>query len=169
MSALDALERRVVACRRCPRLVAHREAVARTKVARFRSWDYWGRPVPGFGDPGARILVVSDQTAYFLSYYLLPRQVFHKVHPDAERVIPQPDQQRQLAAYRLEDFSAEELRALDPDFVLEYFEGPAYVDRERLLEDAQWITFVRRLRGDAAYVPPYNVALRPFGEVQARP
>lgn len=117
----------------------------------------------------ARILVVSDQTVYFLSYYLLPRPVFHKVHPDAERVIPQPDQQRQLAAYRLGDFSAEELRALDPDFVLEYFEGLAYVDRKRLLDDAQWIAFVRRLHQDAAYVPPYNVALRPFGEVQPRP
>jgi len=59
VSALDALEARVVACRRCPRLVAHREAVARTKVARFRTWDYWGKPVPSFGDPRARVLVVG--------------------------------------------------------------------------------------------------------------
>ncbi len=46
-------------CRLCPRLVAHREAVARRKVARFRDWTYWGRPVPGFGDPAARLLVVG--------------------------------------------------------------------------------------------------------------
>jgi uracil-DNA glycosylase len=39
--------------------VAHREAVARDKVARFRSWRYWGRPVPGFGDPAARLVVVG--------------------------------------------------------------------------------------------------------------
>ena len=46
-------------CRRCPRLVAWRELVAREKVARFRDETYWGRPVPGFGDPEARILLVG--------------------------------------------------------------------------------------------------------------
>jgi uracil-DNA glycosylase family 4 len=59
VSALEALERRVVACHRCPRLVAHREAVARGKVARFRDWKYWGKPVPGFGDTRARVLIVG--------------------------------------------------------------------------------------------------------------
>jgi uracil-DNA glycosylase family 4 len=49
----------VVDCRRCPRLVEWRERVAREKVARFRDWEYWGRPVPGFGDPEARLLVVG--------------------------------------------------------------------------------------------------------------
>lgn len=58
-AALEALEAEVVACRRCPRLVAWREQVAREKVARFRDETYWGRPVRGFGDPGARILVVG--------------------------------------------------------------------------------------------------------------
>jgi uracil-DNA glycosylase family 4 len=48
-----------VACRKCPRLVAWREQVAREKVARFRDETYWGRPVPGFGDPNARILIVG--------------------------------------------------------------------------------------------------------------
>jgi uracil-DNA glycosylase len=57
--ALDELSAEVVACRRCPRLVAWRELVAREKVARFRDETYWGRPVPGFGDPGARILIVG--------------------------------------------------------------------------------------------------------------
>ena len=49
----------IVACRACPRLVAWREQVAREKVARFRDETYWGRPVPGFGDPDARILIVG--------------------------------------------------------------------------------------------------------------
>jgi uracil-DNA glycosylase family 4 len=59
VAALAALSSEIVACRRCPRLVAWREAVARDKVARFRDEPYWGRPVPGFGDPGARILLVG--------------------------------------------------------------------------------------------------------------
>jgi uracil-DNA glycosylase family 4 len=58
-AALAALTAEIVACRRCPRLVAWREQVARDKVARFRDETYWGRPVPGFGDPDARILLVG--------------------------------------------------------------------------------------------------------------
>ena len=53
---LDAL---VVECRRCPRLVAWREEVAATKRASFKDEIYWGRPVPGFGDPRARVLIVG--------------------------------------------------------------------------------------------------------------
>ena len=49
----------IVGCRRCPRLVRYREAVARAKRPAFREWEYWGRPVPGFGDPHARLLVVG--------------------------------------------------------------------------------------------------------------
>ncbi len=56
---LDALCQQVIGCRRCPRLVRHRERVARQKVRRFRDREYWGRPVPGFGDPRARLLVVG--------------------------------------------------------------------------------------------------------------
>ena len=56
---LAALTAEIVACRRCPRLVAWRELVAREKVARFRDEVYWGRPVPGFGDPDSRILIVG--------------------------------------------------------------------------------------------------------------
>src|SRR5438093_8805600 len=58
----DSLERvtaQVVDCRCCPRLVRYRQEVARSKRAAFRDWEYWGRPVPGFGDPGARLLVVG--------------------------------------------------------------------------------------------------------------
>ena len=58
-AALSNVSAEVVDCRRCPRLVAWRERVAREKVARFRDETYWGRPVPGFGDPDARILVVG--------------------------------------------------------------------------------------------------------------
>jgi uracil-DNA glycosylase family 4 len=58
-TSLEQLQRRIVACRACPRLVAWREQVARDKRAAFRDEDYWGRPVPGFGDPAARLLVVG--------------------------------------------------------------------------------------------------------------
>ncbi len=54
---LDALEQSITKCRRCPRLVAWREAVAADPPKRHRGEDYWARPVPGFGDPRARILV----------------------------------------------------------------------------------------------------------------
>ena len=59
MTALDALEREVTHCRRCARLVERRERVAREKRAAYADWDYWGRPVPGFGDPAARLLVLG--------------------------------------------------------------------------------------------------------------
>lgn len=57
--SLDPIAQEVIQCRRCPRLVAYREAVARTKRRQFQDWEYWGRPVPGFGDPQARLLVVG--------------------------------------------------------------------------------------------------------------
>jgi uracil-DNA glycosylase family 4 len=56
---LDALREEIVACRACPRLVVWRERVAREKVARFADHDYWGRPLPGFGDPAAGVLIVG--------------------------------------------------------------------------------------------------------------
>ena len=59
MTTLDQLEREVVACRRCPRLVAWREQVAREKRAAFAGETYWGRPLPGFGDPAAHLLIVG--------------------------------------------------------------------------------------------------------------
>jgi uracil-DNA glycosylase len=58
-AALAALTADLIECRRCPRLVEWRERVAREKVARFRGETYWGRPVPGFGDPDARILLLG--------------------------------------------------------------------------------------------------------------
>ncbi|MEM8905129.1 MAG: uracil-DNA glycosylase [Actinomycetota bacterium] len=59
MEDLDRLADEISSCRRCPRLVAWREQVAVEKRAAFRDEDYWGRPVPGFGDPRARIAVVG--------------------------------------------------------------------------------------------------------------
>lgn len=58
-SDLEKIREEVIGCRRCPRLVAWREQVAREKRAAFADEEYWGRPVPGFGDPGARLLVVG--------------------------------------------------------------------------------------------------------------
>jgi uracil-DNA glycosylase family 4 len=57
--ALGRLRDEIVACRSCPRLVAWREEVARRKVARHRACDYWGRPVPGHGDPKASVLILG--------------------------------------------------------------------------------------------------------------
>jgi uracil-DNA glycosylase family 4 len=57
--ALEALEREIVICRRCPRLVAWREEVARVKRAAFAEEEYWGRPLSGFGDPQASVVVVG--------------------------------------------------------------------------------------------------------------
>jgi uracil-DNA glycosylase len=57
--SLPRLEREVISCRRCPRLVSWREEVARVKRAAFASQEYWGRPLPGFGDPTARVAVLG--------------------------------------------------------------------------------------------------------------
>lgn len=57
--SLRTLEQDIIACRRCPRLRAWCEQVARAKRRAYRDWDYWGRPVPGFGDPQARIYILG--------------------------------------------------------------------------------------------------------------
>jgi uracil-DNA glycosylase len=59
VSWLTVLNREVVGCTRCPRLVAYREEVAREKRRAYRDWEYWGKPVPGFGDPDARVLIMG--------------------------------------------------------------------------------------------------------------
>jgi uracil-DNA glycosylase len=59
MSWLTILNREVIACTRCPRLVAYRERIAREKRRAYRDCEYWGKPVPGFGDPDARVLVMG--------------------------------------------------------------------------------------------------------------
>ena len=59
MNALETLETKIAECHRCSRLVEWRERVAVEKRAAFRDQEYWGRPVPGFGDPAARLLIVG--------------------------------------------------------------------------------------------------------------
>lgn len=56
---LNILNEEIVACRKCPRLVEYREKVAREKRRAFRDWTYWGKPVPGFGDPRAQLLILG--------------------------------------------------------------------------------------------------------------
>ena len=58
-SPLEILEAQAAGCIRCPRLVVYREAVAREKRRAFRDQDYWGKPLPSFGDPAARLLVIG--------------------------------------------------------------------------------------------------------------
>ena len=58
-AALKIISDEVTACRKCPRLVPYRERVAREKRRAYRDWDYWGRGVPGFGDPGAQLFILG--------------------------------------------------------------------------------------------------------------
>lgn len=58
-AALEVLRKEVISCRKCPRLVNYITKVSRDKVRRYRDWRYWGRPLPGFGDPEARLLIIG--------------------------------------------------------------------------------------------------------------
>jgi len=58
-NALQVLQDEVVQCRRCPRLIAHCAEVARVKRRAYRDWEYWGKPVPSFGDPRAELLIIG--------------------------------------------------------------------------------------------------------------
>jgi uracil-DNA glycosylase len=59
LQALEQLNAEIVRCRKCPRLVRYREKIAREKRPAFRDWNYWGKPVPGFGDPHAELLILG--------------------------------------------------------------------------------------------------------------
>jgi len=59
MDWLAILQKEVIACTRCPRLVEYRQEVARVKRRAYLGWEYWGKPVPGFGDPHARVLIMG--------------------------------------------------------------------------------------------------------------
>ncbi|MCB0119930.1 MAG: uracil-DNA glycosylase [Anaerolineales bacterium] len=59
MTELEKLEKQIIACRKCSRLVEWREEVARVKRKAYMDQEYWGKPVPGFGDPEARVMVVG--------------------------------------------------------------------------------------------------------------
>jgi len=56
---LENLQKVVIQCRKCPRLVAYLKEVSKNKPKRFRDWDYWGKPLPSFGDPNARVLIIG--------------------------------------------------------------------------------------------------------------
>ncbi len=56
---LQVLNREIIACVRCPRLVAYRQKIGREKRRAYLDWEYWAKPVPGFGDPGARVLILG--------------------------------------------------------------------------------------------------------------
>ncbi len=59
MRALNILQKQIAACERCPRMRDHCRSVAQTKRRAYLDWDYWGKPVPSFGDPNARLLILG--------------------------------------------------------------------------------------------------------------
>ncbi|MBI3327149.1 MAG: uracil-DNA glycosylase [Nitrospinae bacterium] len=59
MRAIERLQLQILTCTRCPRLVAYRAQVAREKRRQYRDWDYWGKPLPSFGDPQGRLLLIG--------------------------------------------------------------------------------------------------------------
>jgi uracil-DNA glycosylase family 4 len=59
VTTLDELNAQIVQCRKCPRLVRYREKITRDKRRAFLDWEYWGKPVPGFGDPHAELLILG--------------------------------------------------------------------------------------------------------------
>lgn len=59
MSLLSILNKEIVACTRCPRLIAHCRQIGREKRRAYIDWEYWAKPVPGFGDPEARVLILG--------------------------------------------------------------------------------------------------------------
>ncbi|MFQ5940507.1 MAG: uracil-DNA glycosylase [Nitrososphaerales archaeon] len=59
MYTLDELNVRIIACKKCPRLVKYIRTISKEKVRRYSDWEYWGKPLPGFGDPGAKLLIIG--------------------------------------------------------------------------------------------------------------
>ena len=59
MTALEILNRKIIACHKCPRLVEYRAHIAVVKRRAYLDWEYWAKPVPGFGDPNARVLLIG--------------------------------------------------------------------------------------------------------------
>ena len=59
LSPIDNLNQEIIACTRCPRLIAHCQKIGREKRRAYREWEYWARPVPGWGDPKARVLILG--------------------------------------------------------------------------------------------------------------
>lgn len=59
MKTLHVLNARIIKCKKCPRLAKHIVNVAKVKVRRYNDWEYWGKPLPGFGDPDAKLLIIG--------------------------------------------------------------------------------------------------------------
>lgn len=138
------------------RLLSGQESLPNISVTNRQVIRYVKQSTP----PGSRILVLSDQKLFFLSYYLQPRRLYHPLHPDSEFVIPLAYGERTLAAYTREDLDQDFLDELNPDYVLEYFENKAYIDPARVTEDANWLTFLGGGRMPSQ-PPAIQVVLRP--------
>lgn len=110
--------------------------------------------------PTARILVASDQKLFFLSYYLRPRTLYHKMHPESEHVIPLKNQERKLAAFRLDELSAADLERIPHDYTVEYFEHPDMVNPSDVMSDRKWVEFLRHRDLNPTLVPSYLMRLR---------
>ncbi len=59
MQALHDLNARIIGCKKCPRLAKYIAEVAKTRIRRYSDWEYWGKPLPGFGDPDAKLLIIG--------------------------------------------------------------------------------------------------------------
>jgi hypothetical protein len=117
----------------------------------------------------ARILCLSDQTLYFVSYYAWPRKILHRTHPDSEFVVPQEGLSQRRAAYRLSDFTEDQLADWAPDYVLEYYASPEYVDQDPLEYDPRMVAYLRLRHDDPAYLPECPIRLRTIEEVRGAP
>ena len=117
--SLEELEARIVECRRCPRLVEWRERVAREKRAAFRDEEYWGRPIPGFGDPGAAVYVLglapaahgANRTGRIFTGDRSGDWLFASMHRTASPTSPPPSPRRRTAPERPVDRGRRALRA----------------------------------------------------------
>jgi len=114
----------------------------------------------------SRILCLSDQTLYFVSYYAWPRKVLHRVHPDSEFAVPQEGLAQRRAAYRLSDFPEDQIADWAPNYVLEYYASPEYVDQHPLEYDPRMVSYLRKRHDDPAYLPECPLRLRPIGEAR---
>ena len=111
--------------------------------------------------PDSRLFVISDQKLYFVSYYVLPRRVYHLTHPDGEFRIPAGYGARTIPTLLEADLPAGYLETLDPDYIVEYLESSKYMDPDRMYDDASWIAF-QRARYGPGYQPTYQVSVRPY-------
>ena len=86
--------------------------------------------------------------------------LLHRMHPESEHVIPLKDQERKLAAYQLDELTADDLAQMPHDYTLEYFEHPDLVDPSQVLSDAAWVDFIRQREANRSLIPSYLVRLR---------